>query len=364
MIYENTLTPEIFTLGPLSPRWYALMYILGFIATYFIVRNHPRFKGRGLSADDAMDFLTYAFFGVILGGRLGYVLFYNLSMYIENPIKILYVWQGGMSFHGGLLGSIIAILLYARSRKIPAAEMLDIVALPTPLGLFFGRIGNFINNELWGKPTDGTWGVRFQEFRLGLDGQYEQFLGPPRHPTPLYEAALEGLLLFALLWFASYYLRKLKPGSIGALFLLGYGLGRFTVEFWRIPDAQIGYLYGEWLTMGHVLSFPMILGGLLMLIAVNIWGKPSDIPMRGTGQAPDFAHSATAPNEVHFKTAPLPNLDDVELQEDPAAQPAAAETPDTLEERAGSAPVKAAEQNDTSDLAPESEDAEDQSPKS
>lgn len=281
MIYEDNLPHAIFSIGPfnlgghqigpLEPRWYALMYILGFVCLYFIVSKHPRFRELGKTKDDAMDFLTYGFVGVLAGGRLGYILFYNLQWYLAHPGDIIKIWTGGMSFHGGLIGSIVAILLYARNRKIPTLTMLDIVALPTPLGLGFGRIGNFINGELWGKPTNGTWGVKFQE---PVPGSTQTVLGPPRHPTQLYEAFLEGVILFSLLWFMTYK-SKLKPGSIGGLFLAGYGCARFLVEFCRLPDAQIGYLYGGWLTMGHVLSLPMIIGGLIMVAWANRSGAPS-----------------------------------------------------------------------------------------
>lgn len=263
-IYTHNLNPVIVKIGPLEPRWYALMYLLGFALSYLMISRNPRFLNLNLSKDDAMDFLTYAFFGVIFGGRIGYVLFYNLPMYLKKPWEILMVWQGGMSFHGGLIGTILAIVVYARHKKIPLARMFDIVALPAPLALGLGRLGNFINGELWGKPTGGQWGVIFSATGGGPE---------PRHPTQLYEASLEGLALFLVIWLAFKYGQKLKDGSLGGIFLLGYGLARSLVEFNRIPDIQIGYLYGGWLTMGHVLCLPMIVGGLFMLIAVNRPGK-------------------------------------------------------------------------------------------
>lgn len=269
LIYEHHLDPSIFHLGPLQPRWYALMYIVGFIFAYNIIVRHPKFVGRGFNKEDAMDVMTYGFFGVILGGRLGYVLLYNLPYYLQHPTKIIAVWEGGMAFHGALIGCILAAILYARKKKIPVLTFFDIIALPTPLGLMFGRLGNFINGELWGKPTDGSWGVRFKEYTATGQMHY----GPLRHPTQLYEAGLEGLTLFLVLFLATRYGKKLKDGSIGALFLMGYGCARFTVEFWRIPDPQIGYLYGGWLTQGQVLSTPMILGGLIMLLLVNFWPR-------------------------------------------------------------------------------------------
>jgi phosphatidylglycerol:prolipoprotein diacylglycerol transferase len=265
MIYHHNLNPAIFKLGPLEPRWYAVMYLVGFAVSYFMIARNPKSKAVGLTQDDIMDWLTYGFFGVMLGGRLGYVLFYNLQMYLQNPLDILAIWKGGMSFHGGMLGVILASYLYFRKKKLPVATMWDIVALPVPLALMFGRLGNFINGELWGKPTDGSWGVVFANSGGG---------DMPRHPTQLYEAFLEGILLFAILWGANKFL-KLKPGSLGGLFLLLYGLGRSVVEFYRLPDAHIGYLYGGWLTMGHMLCLPMILGGLGLLVYFNRPGAPT-----------------------------------------------------------------------------------------
>lgn len=299
MIYEHNLPAAIFSLGPfqiagkqigpIEPRWYALMYIFGFICTYFIVSNHPRFKALGKTKDDAMDFLTYGFVGVLAGGRLGYILFYNLGYYLSHPAEIIKIWTGGMSFHGGLIGSIVAVALFARHKKIPVLRMFDIAALPTPLGLMFGRLGNFINGELWGKPTGGNWGVKFHEPVPGTNPPMEAY-GPLRHPTQLYEAALEGVLLFGLLWFLTYKTR-LKPGSIGAIFLFGYGCARFSVEFCRLPDAHIGYLFNTgWLTEGHMLSAPMILAGLIMLAWVNRKGAPDD--QDGPAAEPEAAPKA------------------------------------------------------------------------
>ena len=269
------LNPPVFQLGPIAPRWYAMMYIIGFVFAYLIISKHSRFKGRGFTNDDVMDYLTYAFVGVLAGGRLGYVLFYGLSKYLANPLEILYIWQGGMSFHGGLLGVIAATALYAYRKKIPLREMFDITALASPIGLFFGRLGNFITGELWGGPTDGTWGVRFKETYNQVTQTYEY--GPPRHPSQLYEAVLEGLLLFVILYAftrLTYTQRKLKPGSVAGMFLLGYGCARFAVEFVRVPDSHINYLFGTgWMTMGHLLSTPMIGIGLLMILVFNMMGE-------------------------------------------------------------------------------------------
>lgn len=324
MIYTHNLDPAIFKLGQLQPRWYAVMYILGFIFAYLIISRHPKFKALGKTKDDAMDLLTYGFVGVLAGGRLGYVLFYNLQQYLANPLEILKIWSGGMSFHGGLIGSILAIAFYARKKKIPILTMFDIAALPTPIGLFFGRLGNFINGELWGKPTDGSWGVRFKDVYkdpqgnplVDAQGNFAPQHGVPRHPTQLYEAALEGLLLFFILWLATHFGKKLKPGSVGALFLLGYGCARFAVEFNRLPDSQLGYLYGGWLTMGHLLSAPMILGGLIMLLVVNRPGAKAFEPLE-VNTAKAFADPNKPAVSVHFKTQPLP---EVELPEDQVSE--------------------------------------------
>ena len=199
------------------------------------------------------DFLLWMTLGIILGGRIGYVLFYDFQVYLSNPLEALKLWQGGMSFHGGFIGSVTAIILFARSRQIRLWSLLDICAICTPFGLFFGRLANFINAELWGRPTDVPWAMVFPG------------AGPePRHPSQLYEAALEGVILFAALWIIAHVMRGFtKPGLIAGTFTAGYGLSRFIVEFFREPDAHIGFLSGG-LTMGMLLSLPMI--------ALGLWG--------------------------------------------------------------------------------------------
>ncbi|KXJ59238.1 MAG: prolipoprotein diacylglyceryl transferase, partial [Thalassospira sp. Nap_22] len=204
-----------------------------------------------MSKRDVDDLLFWATLGVILGGRLGYILFYNLDYYLDNPANILKVWQGGMAFHGGFMGVIVAIILFARKRNISILAVLDAAAVATPIGLFFGRIANFINGELYGRTTDVAWGFVFPNG------------GPePRHPSQLYEAALEGLILFVVLFILS---RKAfvrhRPGILGGTFVAGYGISRIIVEFFRQPDAQLGYLAGG-ITMGQVLSIPMVLAGI------------------------------------------------------------------------------------------------------
>ncbi|MGB8816548.1 MAG: prolipoprotein diacylglyceryl transferase, partial [Rhizobiaceae bacterium] len=200
---------------------------------------------------DLDDFVTWAALGVVLGGRLGYTLFYDFARFAADPLSIFAVWNGGMSYHGGMLGVILAIVLFALKRGIPVWTMLDTVAAGVPFGLGLVRLTNFINSELWGRPTDVPWAFVFPN---GGD--------VPRHPSQLYEAALEGLVLFFVLRFFTHRMLKLKsPGFVGGAFVAGYGLSRIFVEFFREPDAHIGYLAGNWLTMGIILSLPMVLAG-------------------------------------------------------------------------------------------------------
>jgi phosphatidylglycerol:prolipoprotein diacylglycerol transferase len=240
------------SLGPFAIRWYGLMYLLAFMLV--IVLGKMRAKQNmltGWRALDVDDMLYYGVFGTILGGRLGYVLFYKPLYYLAHPAEIVAVWQGGMSFHGGFLGVLIAMWFYARARNKRWLEVMDFVAPLVPLGLAAGRLGNFINGELWGRPTDGSWGMIFPN----VDNL-------PRHPSQLYELALEGLLLFAILWAFS---KRPRPmGAVSGLFLIGYGCARFTVEFAREPDDFLGYLALH-LTMGQWLSMPMIAAGVLMM---------------------------------------------------------------------------------------------------
>jgi phosphatidylglycerol:prolipoprotein diacylglycerol transferase len=220
-----------------------------------ILRRVVARPGWLLTPADIDDLLFYATLGVILGGRLGYVLFYQTGYYLTHPHEILYVWHGGMSFHGGLAGVLIAAALFARSRDLPFLEIGDALAIVTPIGLFFGRIANFINAELWGRVTDVPWAVIFPT------------AGPePRHPSQLYEAALEGLLLFAVMWWLGARPRDPRGrGFLSGVFLIGYSLSRILVEFFREPDAQLGFLAGG-LTMGQILSLPMLVAGILLAL--------------------------------------------------------------------------------------------------
>lgn len=245
------IDPVAVEIGPFAIRWYALAYIVGLVLGWRLCRRlAAKAPSDKLTAEVFDDFVVWATLGVLLGGRLGYVLFYNLGHFAQNPLEILQVWQGGMAFHGGLLGVIGALLLFAWKRGLPLFQLCDLVAAAAPLGLLFGRIANFVNGELYGRASDLPWAMVFPGG------------GPePRHPSQLYEAGLEGLLLFIGLMVMIRAGALLRPGVISGLFLAGYGLSRAFVELFREPDAHIGFLAGG-ITMGQLLSLPMILGGL------------------------------------------------------------------------------------------------------
>ena len=256
MLIHPNFDPVAIQLGPLAIQWYGLMYVLGFAGVYmawaYRLKHQPQAVNQRWTMDLASDLLFYGALGAVIGGRLGYVLFYKPSEYFAEPLTIITgIREGGMSFHGGLLGVICAIWLFSRKSKISFVDVADFVAPVAPIGLCFGRIGNFINQELWGKPTDLPWGVVFST----ADGQ-------PRHPSMLYEALLEGLLLFVTLWLFSRHRRPL--GLLSGLFLIGYSLSRMLVELVRVPDEHLQYLFFDWVTMGHLLSLPMLLLGLFM----------------------------------------------------------------------------------------------------
>ncbi len=248
MLTYPEIDPIIFRVGPLAVRWYGMMYLIGFVAAWFIIRRLARQRSLALDAEGLSDLLFYGILGVILGGRLGYVLFYNPAYYLEHPLSALAVWEGGMSFHGGLLGVVVAAVLFCHRRRLPKLLTGDILVTAASVGLGLGRIGNFINGELWGRVSTVPWGMVFPG--AGPD---------PRHPSQLYEAALEGVVLFAVLW--ALHRRRAAAGVPFFTFFLLYGSFRFFVEFFRQPDLHLGFLWGG-ATMGQLLSLPMILVGL------------------------------------------------------------------------------------------------------
>jgi len=258
MIPYPNINPDIFAIGPVRIRWYGVMYVLGFVASYFLIQKQERSKQIGLVGTTAQDLIFYLAIGLIVGGRLGYILFYeynDLMAYIKNPLEIIATWHGGMSFHGGLIGCILAAWLFARRKKIPFAAIIDSAVVTCPIGLGLGRLGNFINGELLGRPSDLPWAMIFPAG------------GPiPRHPTQLYEVLAEGVLLFLIMW----NLRKkpFKDGMMIAFFLLFYGVLRFIIEFFKEPDPQIGFLLGC-LTMGQILCIAMIATAIVLMLYLN-----------------------------------------------------------------------------------------------
>jgi phosphatidylglycerol:prolipoprotein diacylglycerol transferase len=274
MTYFHQIDPIALSLGPLKIHWYGLMYLLAFVSAWWLGRRRIR-AGRlpGVDMNGLSDLAFYGMLGVVLGGRIGYILFYSFGAFLDNPLILFKVWEGGMSFHGGLLGVMAASLWWTRTHKLHYFDTMDFVAPLIPAGLGFGRIGNFIGSELWGKYTDAGWGVVFpnglpSQF-AGMDlamlkaqfqtGALNEFA---RHPSQLYQAFLEGVVMFAALWWFS---RKPRPRyAVSGLFALLYGVFRFAVEFVRVPDEGIGYLAFGWLTMGQALSIPLIVLGLFL----------------------------------------------------------------------------------------------------
>jgi len=284
MIEFPNISPEIFTISlggfDFSLRWYALSYIAGFIIAlyimkFFVRRDHFwKYRSPPMEIDQTDDILTYLIFGVILGGRLGYVLFYNFDYYLFNPIDILRIWDGGMSFHGGFAGVVLSLIYYSSRNGIEIMPAADLLALASPPGLLFGRVANFINAELWGRPTDVPWGVIFPgDIAQNCPGVIGLCA---RHPSQIYEAGLEGLLLFTVLILIAYLGGLKKSGVIAGTFIAGYGCARFLVEYYRVPDPQFfsdvnpygfAYSFGNiGVTMGQTLSIPMILIGVIFII--------------------------------------------------------------------------------------------------
>ena len=261
----HALDPIAFQVGPLAVRWYGIGYILGFLLGGLVIYRRAQRWGLDITADDVFTVVIGLAFGVIIGGRLGYVLFYGAGYYWQHPLEILALNEGGMSFHGGLVGAIIGGALSCRRYGISIPTMCDLGVQGAPLGIFFVRCANFINGELWGKPTDLPWGVVFE-----TGGNVA------RHPSQLYEALFEGLLMFVILWALS---RRLPPRpqfTFSGVFLALYGVFRILVEFVRVPDSQLGYLWGP-VTMGQVLSLPMVIGG----IGLVIWATRTNRPQQG-----------------------------------------------------------------------------------
>ena len=250
------LDPVLLRIGLLEVRWYGVMYLLAFVLGYFVIRSELKRKQGAVPVEAADDLLFYLIMGLLLGGRIGYVLFYNLKEYLHAPWEVFAIWHGGMSFHGGLIGMLVSGYFFARKRKAVFLDLADIGALAAPLGLMLGRIGNFINGELYGRVTSVPWGIVFPGG------------GPlPRHPSQLYEALFEGPILFIILWCLRTRLKT--PGELLVAFLWGYGIFRFTIEFFREPDPQLGFLI-EGLTMGQLLCLGMIAGGVGLLIYIRL----------------------------------------------------------------------------------------------
>ena len=252
LAYPN-INPVAFHIGPLSVHWYGLMYLVGFLGAWILLTWRARTAWRGFNAEQVSDILFYGALGIIIGGRVGYMLFYDWPNFIAAPWRLFMIWQGGMSFHGGLLGVVIAMWMYARKIGKALGDITDFIAPVVPVGLGAGRIGNFINGELWGRVSDVPWAMVFP----GAGHM-------PRHPSQLYEFLLEGVVMFVILWI--YSLKPRPRWAVSGLFSLCYGVFRFFIEFFRVPDVQVGYLAFGWLTEGQLLSLPMIFLGIFLLI--------------------------------------------------------------------------------------------------
>ncbi|MGA9420833.1 MAG: prolipoprotein diacylglyceryl transferase [Rhodanobacteraceae bacterium] len=273
MHYFVDINPIAFSIGPLAVHWYGIMYLIGFGMAWWLGERRRRAGRLPIGTEQFSDLAFYGMLGVIVGGRIGYMLFYDTPELIHHPLSLFRIWEGGMSFHGGLLGVLVAVWLWSRRNRIHFFDTVDFVAPLIPIGLGLGRLGNFIGGELWGRRTDLPWGMIFpraleslgktrdQLHALYLAGQLDN---EARHPSQLYEATLEGLVLFVVLWV---YSRKPRPRyAVSGLFALLYGLFRFAVEFVREPDVQLGFIAFHWVTMGQILSLPLIVAGIVLLL--------------------------------------------------------------------------------------------------
>ena len=272
------LKPTILSIGWFQLRWYSIAYLAGIFIGYWYLLRLIREPGAPMARRHADDLVFYAALGIIFGGRLGYLLFYNLPFYLAHPFDILKLWDGGMSFHGGVIGTSLGILYLARKEGLQWLRVHDYVACCVPFGLFFGRLANFVNQELWGAETSVPWAIRFVEQTV-----YGPALGPPRHPSQLYEAGLEGIVLFAVLWFMFWRTKaRYEPGKLVGAFVLFYGLFRFGIEFIREPDSQLAeFARATGLHMGQWLTVPMILGGLYLMLTAK--GRRERVePVAGT----------------------------------------------------------------------------------
>lgn len=263
MPFHHNLNPDILHLGPVTIRWYGMMYVIGFIIGYLVLKSESKRKNLGYTDEDISDFIFYLMLGVILGGRIGYIVFYNLSYYLQNPMKIIAITEGGMSFHGGLIGIIFAIIYFTKKKKAIFSDVGDMVALGGSLGLGFGRLGNFINGELYGRVVDASFPLATV---FPLDP-----LKLPRHPSQIYESLTEGFLMFAILYFLSR--KNVKSGTLGGAFIALYGTFRFFIEFTREPDSQLGLLFLDKFSMGQILCFPMIIIGIALIVYFNFFEK-------------------------------------------------------------------------------------------